>query len=58
MRLLRILDNGARRSGRLEAANVKVRKLACTSQQDAEVISLGRIDGPELLFVEGSIYGQ
>lgn len=41
----------------LVAANVNLRKLACTSQQYEEVINFGRIYGPESLFRKGSIYG-
>lgn len=37
---------------------MKVSRLACTPQQDREVIEVGRIDGPESLFVEDSIYGH
>lgn len=47
-----------RQSESLGAANVKVRKLACTLQQDPKVISIGRIGDPKSSFVEGSIYGH
>lgn len=36
---------------------MKVRKLACTPQQDRKVINVGRIDSPDQFFLESSIYG-
>lgn len=51
-------DFSERQSSNLGAAYVKVYMLICTTQQNPDVITVGRIDGHESLFVDGSIYGQ